>query len=133
MDMPSTERWPNLRRSKGATPGRDSTDRDSTDSVHFLKTRVHRRDGTTRRFRSACQSGRSPLASGSVGNLINGGSAQSSLLTTIVSLDPIHAHFAANEREVLNYMRMVSAGDRENSRAGDYRNPVFMRLSDAKG
>ncbi len=68
-----------------------------------------------------------------VGNLINGGSSQASLLTTIVSLDPIHAYFDANEREVLNYMRMVSAGQRENSRSGDVRNPVFMKLADENG
>lgn len=67
------------------------------------------------------------------GNLINGGSSQSTLLTTIVSLDPIHCYFDANEREVLKYMRMIKAGDRENTRESDFRNPVYMKLADETG
>lgn len=67
------------------------------------------------------------------GNLINGGSSQSTLLTTIVSLDPIHCYFDANEREVLNYMRMISAGERKTSRQGEFRSPVYMKLADEAG
>lgn len=67
------------------------------------------------------------------GNFVNGGSSQSTLLTTIVSLDPIHCYFDANEREVLKYIRMVEAGTRENAREGEYRSPVFMKLADESG
>ncbi|WP_235934740.1 efflux RND transporter periplasmic adaptor subunit [Candidatus Laterigemmans baculatus] len=67
------------------------------------------------------------------GNFVNGGSAQATLLTTIVSLNPIHCYFDANEREVLRYTRMVEAGKRANAREGDYRTPVFMRLTDEQG
>ena len=38
-----------------------------------------------------------------VGNLINGGSAGATLLTTVVSLDPIHCYFEVDERAVLKY------------------------------
>ena len=37
-----------------------------------------------------------------VGNLINGGTAESTLLTTIVSLDPIYCYFEVDERSYLN-------------------------------
>lgn len=67
------------------------------------------------------------------GNLITGGTAQSTLLTTIVSANPIHCYFDVNEREVLNYTRMIHSGARESSREGDYRNPVYMKLADETG
>lgn len=67
------------------------------------------------------------------GNLIDGGSTQSSLLTTIVSLDPIHCYFDGNEREVLNYMRMIESGEREDTRVGEFRMPVYLKLVDETG
>ncbi len=63
-----------------------------------------------------------------VGNLINGGSSQSTLLTTIVSLNPIYCTFFADESEYLKYARLDREGKRRSSR--DYRNPVFVALSD---
>ncbi len=65
------------------------------------------------------------------GNLIAGGTAGSSLLTTITSLDPIYGVFDASEQDVLKYLRMAQAGQRESSR--DARNPVFMGLVDETG
>jgi RND family efflux transporter MFP subunit len=64
------------------------------------------------------------------GNLINGGSAESTLLTTIVSLDPIYCYFEADERSYLKYARL----DREGSRASSRRtqNPVYLALADEK-
>jgi membrane fusion protein, multidrug efflux system len=41
-----------------------------------------------------------------VGNLINGGSADSTLLTRIVSLDPIYCYFDVDERSYLKYSRL---------------------------
>lgn len=62
------------------------------------------------------------------GNLVSGGSAQGTLLATIVSLDPIHCYFDANERELLKYIRLDRSGRRESSR--NARNPVFLALED---
>lgn len=63
-----------------------------------------------------------------VGNLISGGSSESTLLTTIVSLDPIYCVFYADENEYLKYARLDQEGKRKSSR--DYRNPVFVALAD---
>jgi multidrug efflux system membrane fusion protein len=65
------------------------------------------------------------------GNLINGGSAESTLLTTIVSLDPIYAYFEADERSYLKYMRLAKNGKSPSSGGG--RNPVHLALADEKG
>jgi len=64
----------------------------------------------------------------SVGNLINGGTTQSTLLTTIVSLDPIYCYFEADERAYLKGMRQSRNGDRTNGRAG--KQPVYVGLAD---
>jgi RND family efflux transporter MFP subunit len=66
------------------------------------------------------------------GNLINGGvGTQGTLLTTIVSLDPLHAYFEANERAYLKYVRLAKSGARPSSR--DVRNPVFVGAADEQG
>ncbi|MEM7496485.1 MAG: efflux RND transporter periplasmic adaptor subunit [Pseudomonadota bacterium] len=62
----------------------------------------------------------------SAGNLIAAG-AGSEVLTTIVSLDPIHFVFDATEQQYLEYMR-ATAGDGLRARAG--RTPVAVRLID---
>lgn len=67
------------------------------------------------------------------GNLIDGGSSGADVLTTIVASDPIHCYFDANEREVLEYMRLIQAGKQESARNGESRNPVYMRLLDESG
>jgi multidrug efflux pump subunit AcrA (membrane-fusion protein) len=59
------------------------------------------------------------------GNLVSGGTATSTLLTTITSVDPIYCTFDANEQDVLKYTRLALAGKRESSRVA--KNPVFMR------
>lgn len=65
------------------------------------------------------------------GNLVSGGTANSTLLTTIVSLDPIHAYFTADERAYLRYVRLSREGARPSSR--DAANPVRMQLADEEG
>jgi RND family efflux transporter MFP subunit len=66
------------------------------------------------------------------GNLINGGvGTQSTLLTTIVSLDPIYAYFEADEGSLLKYDRLARTGERRSSR--DYKNPVYVALADEEG
>jgi membrane fusion protein, multidrug efflux system len=64
----------------------------------------------------------------SVGNLINGGTTQSTLLTTIVSLDPIYCYFEADERSYLRGIRQLRNGDRTNGRAS--KQPVYVALTD---
>lgn len=66
-----------------------------------------------------------------VGNLVSGGSAGSTLLTTIVSLDPIHVYFTADERAFLRYQRLAREGARPSSR--DTANPVRIQLADEQG
>src|SRR5216117_1892322 len=66
------------------------------------------------------------------GNLINGGvGTQGTLLTTIVSLDPIYAYFEADEGSLLKYNRLARSGQRPSSR--DYKNPVHVALADEEG
>src|SRR5215813_11941676 len=67
----------------------------------------------------------------SVGNLINGGTTQSTLLTTIVSLDPIYCYFEADERSFLRGIRQARNGDRANGRAG--KQPIYVALADEEG
>jgi RND family efflux transporter MFP subunit len=65
------------------------------------------------------------------GNLVTGGSTGSTLLTTIVSLDPIHVYFEADEQAYLKYARLSQSGARVSSR--DQPNPVLVGLADEKG
>jgi RND family efflux transporter MFP subunit len=66
------------------------------------------------------------------GNLINGGvGTQGTLLTTIVSLDPIYAYFDADEGSLLKYSRLAQTGQRPSSR--EYKNPVHVGLADEDG
>lgn len=67
----------------------------------------------------------------SPGSLVSGGSGQATLLTTLVSLDPIHCAFDANEASLLKYLRLSEAGRRGSSR--DVRNPVYLALADERG
>jgi len=64
----------------------------------------------------------------SVGNVISGGQAGSTLLTTIVAVDPIQFVFDASEADYLRYNRMNAAGERRTSR--ETANPVRIRLLD---
>lgn len=65
------------------------------------------------------------------GNLVSGGSPQATLLTTIVSLDPIHVYFEADEKAFLKYVRLARSGERPSSR--EVRNPARMGLADEEG
>jgi RND family efflux transporter MFP subunit len=65
------------------------------------------------------------------GNLITGGvGTAGTLLTTIVSLDPIYVYFDADERAFLKYSRLALSGQRRSSR--DYGTPVRVALADEK-
>jgi RND family efflux transporter MFP subunit len=62
------------------------------------------------------------------GNLIQGGQTGATLLTTIVTLDPIHFVFDASEADYLRYAHLSAQGQRASSR--DVKNPVTVRLAD---
>ncbi len=62
------------------------------------------------------------------GNLISGGQAGANLLTTIVTLDPIHFLFEASEQDYIRYTRLAASGARPSGRENP--NPVQVRLAD---
>ena len=64
------------------------------------------------------------------GNLIVGGSTGATLLSAIVSLDPIQFIFDGSEADFIRYLRLAAAGSRPSSR--DVQNPVAVRLADEK-
>lgn len=63
-----------------------------------------------------------------VGNLIS--ATEATLLTTVVSISPIHFYFQAGESEFLKYSRASQSGARESSRTAP--NPVRVKLQDEK-
>ncbi|QDV91733.1 Multidrug resistance protein MdtE precursor [Phycisphaerae bacterium RAS2] len=66
-----------------------------------------------------------------VGNLIHDGAADATVLTTIVSLDPIYCYFDVDEQVYLKYARMSQSGERPSSR--ENANPVQVSLFDDAG
>jgi RND family efflux transporter MFP subunit len=64
----------------------------------------------------------------SVGNLVSGGDGSgNTLLTTIVSIDPIYFDFDMSESAFLGYQRAVQSGTLQSTREAI---PVFARLTD---
>ncbi|MEM9551801.1 MAG: efflux RND transporter periplasmic adaptor subunit [Pseudomonadota bacterium] len=63
-----------------------------------------------------------------VGDLVVGGPSGASVLTSIVSVDPIEFEFTASEADFLKYARLNQTGERGTSR--DNPNPIFVRLID---
>src|SRR5438552_16346165 len=65
----------------------------------------------------------------SVGNLVNGGdTGTTTLLTTIVSLDPIYFYFDMSEAQYLAYQRATAAGNLDETRESSPL--VYVRLAD---
>ncbi len=64
----------------------------------------------------------------SEGNLIVGGAQGGTLLTRIVSLDPIYFEFSANEADYLKYLRLAANGDEAGLSGAE--SPVFVKLLD---
>ncbi|MBN8600834.1 MAG: efflux RND transporter periplasmic adaptor subunit, partial [Planctomycetes bacterium] len=62
------------------------------------------------------------------GNMISGGTSESTLISNIVSLDPIHCYFDVDEQTYLKYLRLAREGERTGSR--DARNPIYLSLAD---
>jgi RND family efflux transporter MFP subunit len=66
------------------------------------------------------------------GNLVTGGSNGGTLLSTVVSIDPIYLYFDADEQSFLRYTQMARAGDKQTvgREAG---NPVMVGLANEDG
>ena len=77
--------------------------------------------------------GRTSRAEVTPGNLVTGGGggAPSTLLTTVVSLDPIYAYFEGDEQIYLKYGELSRRGERPSSR--DQRNPIYLGLANEDG
>jgi len=67
----------------------------------------------------------------SVGNLITGGSAGATLLTTIVATGDIHVRIEADSSSVMRYLRQDAAGSLADARGGSA--PVEIGLEDEDG
>lgn len=75
--------------------------------------------------------GRVSRAAVTAGNLVTGGSTQATLLTTLVSIDPIYVTFEGDEQVYLKYTELARRGERKSSR--DAANPVLMALANEEG
>ena len=65
------------------------------------------------------------------GNLVQAGPPTATLLTTVVSLDPIYVYFEADERTYLKYARLAPHGGRPSSR--DDGTPIYLGLANEDG
>ena len=65
------------------------------------------------------------------GNLVTGGNNGGTLLSSVVSMDPIYLYFDGDEQAYLRYQEMGRAGERRSSR--DAPNPVHIGLANEEG
>jgi RND family efflux transporter MFP subunit len=75
--------------------------------------------------------GRASRAEVTRGNLVTGGSNGGTLLSSVVSLDPIYLYFDADEQSYLRYTKMAQNGERPSSRENG--NPVQVGLANEDG
>jgi multidrug efflux system membrane fusion protein len=75
--------------------------------------------------------GRASRAEVTRGNLVTGGNNGGTLLTTLVSVDPIYVYFEGDENAYLHYNELAREGERPSSR--DAKNPVRIGLSNEQG
>jgi multidrug efflux system membrane fusion protein len=62
-----------------------------------------------------------------VGNLVNGGVGQATLLTTVQSVDPMYCYVDVDEHSVLKYQKLTAEGKLANARDGKV--PCYVQLS----
>jgi membrane fusion protein, multidrug efflux system len=67
------------------------------------------------------------------GNLVSSGPGEATLMTTVVSLDPIHAHFDADERVFLRYTSQLGRSGRRSGDGGRINLPIRMALATEEG
>jgi RND family efflux transporter MFP subunit len=65
------------------------------------------------------------------GNLVTGGNNGGTLLSSVVSMDPMYLYFDADEQAYLRYTQMARDGERKSSR--DSANPVRIGLANEDG
>jgi RND family efflux transporter MFP subunit len=65
------------------------------------------------------------------GNLVTGGSNGGTLLSSVVSMDPMYLYFDADEQSYLRYAKMARSGVGPSSK--DAQNPVQVGLADEEG
>ncbi len=65
------------------------------------------------------------------GNLVTGGNNGGTLLSSVVSMDPIYLYFDGDEQAYLRYTQMARSGERTSSRNAP--NPVHIGLADEEG
>jgi RND family efflux transporter MFP subunit len=112
------ERTEEMRQAAGALDAAKAAVKDAELNLEF--TRI-----------TAPMSGRIGRHEVSVGNLVTGGSGgATTLLTTIVSLDPIHFYFDMSEADYLAYQRAAASGKLRSTRDGKV--AVYARLTDEK-
>jgi multidrug efflux system membrane fusion protein len=79
--------------------------------------------------------GRASRAEVTRGNLVtggaNGGANGGTLLTSVVSMDPMYLYFEGDEQAYLRYAKMAREGERPSSR--DAPNPVMVGLANEEG
>jgi RND family efflux transporter MFP subunit len=65
------------------------------------------------------------------GNLVTGGNNGGTVLTSVVSMDPIYLYFDGDEQAYLRYNQLAREGERKSSR--DAANPVMVGLANEEG
>jgi RND family efflux transporter MFP subunit len=65
------------------------------------------------------------------GNLVTGGNNGGTVLTSVVSMDPIYLYFDGDEQAYLRYNELAREGERQSSR--DAANPVMVGLANEDG
>jgi multidrug efflux system membrane fusion protein len=75
--------------------------------------------------------GRVSRAEVTEGNLVESGPGEATLLTTVVSLDPMYVYFEGDEQTYLKYGQLARSGSRASSR--DVENPIFLGLANEEG
>jgi RND family efflux transporter MFP subunit len=65
------------------------------------------------------------------GNLVTSGTGQATLLTTVVSMDPIYCYVTVDEASVLKYAQLAREGKRVSARYAQI--PTFMGVASEKG
>lgn len=65
------------------------------------------------------------------GNVVTGGSAQGTVLTTIVTTDPMYAYFDVDEQTVLYYMKLIR--EKKFKTVDETDIPLYVQLKDEKG
>jgi RND family efflux transporter MFP subunit len=75
--------------------------------------------------------GRTGRAEVTPGNLVSGGQAGATRLTTVVSIDPVYAYFDVAEQDYLRYLDLARSEGREVANGG--RAPVRMAIGNSGG